>query len=129
VPDARADHDPGAVVDRLLRAIEVGDVDAVRATYAPDATIWHNHDDVSQSVEENLRVLGWMVARTSTRTYDDIRRYPFAGGIAQQHVLRIVFSDGRSATLPAALFVWVDDGRVTRIEEYLDAASALAAFT
>ena len=104
-------------------------MEAVRATYTPDATIWHNHDDITQTVEQNLRVLGWMVAGTTTRPYADIRRYTFPGGVAQQHVLHLGFSDGRTAALPAALFVWVDGGCVTRIEEYLDAASALAAFT
>jgi ketosteroid isomerase-like protein len=120
--------DPAAVVDRLLSAIEAGDVETVRATYSPDATIWHNHDGVAQTVDENLRVLTWLVARTTTRTYEEIRRYPFDGGIVQQHVLRIGFDDGRSAALPAALFVWVDGDRVKRIEEYLDAAGAATAF-
>ena len=120
---------PSAAVDRLLRAIEAGDVDAVRAAYAPDAQIWHNHDDVTQSVDENLRVLTWLVERTTERRYDQIRRHVLDDGrVVQQHVLRVTFPDGRAAALPACLFVTTRDGHVARIEEYLDAESATRAF-
>ena len=118
-----------AAVDRLLRAIEAGDVAAVRAAYTPDAQVWHNHDDVTQGVDENLRVLTWLVDRTATRRYEDVRRHVLDDGrVVQQHVLRVSFPDGRSASLPACLFVTTRDGRVARIEEYLDAASATRAF-
>ena len=126
---AMSPTDPSAAVDRLLAAIEAGDVDAVRAAYAPDAAVWHNHDDVTQSVDENLRVLAWLVARTSERRYDQIRRHVLDDGrVVQQHVLRVTFADGRVAALPACLFVTTRHGLVTRIEEYLDAASAARAF-
>jgi ketosteroid isomerase-like protein len=57
-----------------------------------------------------------------------VRRHATPTGFAQQHVLRLTFPDGRTADLPAAIFVEVRDGRVTRIDEYLDTASVAAAF-
>jgi ketosteroid isomerase-like protein len=124
VPD-----DPAATVDRLIVAIEGGDADGVRAVYAPDVAVWHNHDGVEQGLEDNLRVLTWLISRTAERRYDEVRRHVLDDGrVVQQHVLRLRFADGRTADLPACLFVTVADGRISRIEEYLDESSARRAF-
>ncbi len=32
------------IAERFFRAIEAGNVEAIRAIYAPDAVIWHNND-------------------------------------------------------------------------------------
>src|SRR5437764_1941469 len=49
-----------AVADRLISAIQAGDIDTVRSIYAPDAVVWHNNDNATQTVEENLRTLTWI---------------------------------------------------------------------
>ena len=54
------------VADRLFKAIERGDVDSIRNNiYAADAKIWHNFDDMVQSVDENLATLKWAVERSA----------------------------------------------------------------
>ena len=45
------------VAARFFAAIEAGDIDTVRATYAPDAVVWHNHDGAVQTRDENVRTL------------------------------------------------------------------------
>jgi ketosteroid isomerase-like protein len=45
------------IVSRFFDAIEAGDIETVRAIYAPRAVIWHNDDLVEQSVPDNLKVL------------------------------------------------------------------------
>jgi ketosteroid isomerase-like protein len=108
---------------RLFAAIEAGDVDAVRSIYAPDAVIWHNHDGVEQSVDENLRVLRWMVRSCSDVRYTEVRRSSTDTGFVQQHVLRLVSPAGEALAIPACIVGTVDgDGRITRIDEYLDSA-------
>lgn len=57
------------VAERFFRAVEAGDVEAIRAIYAPDARIWHNHDGVEQTVDENLRVLAWVAKHLINRRY------------------------------------------------------------
>lgn len=121
-----SDADTAAAVDRLLAAIEAGDVDAARAAYAPHARIWHNFDGLEQDVDENLRSLAWMVRRFAGRRYVDVRRVPFAGGLVQQHVLELTRADGAVVRMPAMLRLEVADGLVTRVEEYLDPAPARA---
>ena len=36
------------IAERFFRAIEAGNVEAIRAIYAPDAVIWHNNDNLEQ---------------------------------------------------------------------------------
>lgn len=109
---------------RLISAIEAGDVAAARATYAPDARIWHNFDQQEQTVDENLATLGWMVGAVPERRYEDIVRHTTATGIVQQHVLRGTTATGKKLDMPACIIATIVDDRITRIEEYLDTAQA-----
>ncbi len=112
------------LAERLFNAIEAGDVDAVRALYAPDAVIWHNFDRVEQSVEDNLRVLKWMASTFKVRSYDDVRRTVYDGGFVQQHLLRLTKADGTVVELPACIVATCTADHITRIDEYLDSAQA-----
>ena len=118
--------DSAAVAQQLFDAIERGDVDALRGLYHTDARIWHNTDGAEQSVDENLRVLRWLVRNTSLRRYEEVRREMLATGFVQMHVLRLELGTGRSVRIPACLVVRVAHGRITRIDEYLDSAQVAA---
>jgi ketosteroid isomerase-like protein len=120
--------DINALADRLVGAIEAGDVEGVAAIYADDAVIWHNTDQIEQPKADNLAVLGWLVKHTASREYREIRRSGIEGGFVQQHVLHVEFADGRSADLPACLVVRVAGDRIVRLDEYLDGAAVAATF-
>jgi ketosteroid isomerase-like protein len=107
------------IAERFFTAIERGDLDAVKAIYAPDARIWHSHDLKEQSVEENLRVLAWMSRNLPNRRYRVHRRVPIPGGFLQQHTLEAL-TQGGPFTMPACIVVEVKDGRIARLQEYLD---------
>ena len=114
-----------AIAERFFRAIEAGDVEGIRAIYAPDAVIWHNNDQREQTVEENLRVLSWVVRNLKNRHYRVTRRVAFAGGFLQQHVLEAETPNG-SFSMPACIVVEIKDGRISRLDEYLDSAHTAA---
>jgi ketosteroid isomerase-like protein len=114
------------VAERLFAAIERGDVDAVRALYAPDVEVWHNYDNLSQNLDQNLRTLAWMVKNVADRRYEEVRRQPIPGGVLQQHVLRGTAPNGTQLHVPSCMLITVVHGRITRIEEYLDAAQFAA---
>ncbi len=107
---------------RFVGAIERGDTEAVRACYHPDARIWHNDDGVEQTVDENLRVLSWMVRTLPSRHYDVSRLDALPDGFVQQHVLRTTLPGGGTWELPACVVVRVQDGLIVRLDEYLDSA-------
>lgn len=111
------------VAGRLFKAIERGDVAAIREIYAPGAKIWHNNDGATQTVEQNLAVLGWVVANISEIAYTEIRRQATPTGFVQQHVMRgRVKTSGKELRLPACIICEVEHGKITRLDEYFDSA-------
>ncbi len=111
------------LAELFFRALERGDIDAIRSIYAPDARIWHNHDRKEQTVEENLKVLAWVARNLTNRRYRVQRRVAIPGGFLQQHVLEAETAGG-PFSMPACIVVEAKDGRITRLEEYLDSAQA-----
>jgi ketosteroid isomerase-like protein len=116
--------DVGAFADRFMAALEASDREAVRAFYAPDAKLWHNFDNVDQSVDENLKMFEWMARKLPQRRYRILRREPLADGWLQQHVLEGQLPDGRSLQLHACCVITMKNGLITRLEEYVDPAQA-----
>ena len=111
-----------ALANRLMAAIEAGDVDTIKTCYAPDVRIWHNFDEIDQTLEDNMKVMHWMARRLLERKYTiESRRY-FADGWVQQHVLTGVTPDGTPFRMPACIICTVKDGKIVRLEEYLDTA-------
>lgn len=114
------------LADRFMNAVAAGDVATVEAIYADDATIWHNFDKLDQSKAENIATLKGLHRSLTNFRYEEIRRTIVPDGYYQQHVLRAAAKNGE-LDLPAALRVYVADGRITRVEEYLDTAQVGAA--
>jgi len=111
------------VATALFTAIQAGDVAAVADLYADDAVIWHNFDGIAQPREANLAVLAWMTANVRDLRYEEIQRHEIDGGFVQQHVLRGTAASGAALDVPCCLVVQVDgDGKISRIDEYLDTA-------
>lgn len=115
-----------AFAEKFLGAIESGDTATVRACYADDAAIWHNNDGVTQTVEQNMAVLGWFIAKLPGRHYRVVRRVALPDGFLQQHVLEATLPDGTRWEMPACVIVRIENGRITRLDEYLDSAHTKA---
>ena len=118
-----ASPDPLEVADRLFAAICSGDLDALRQLYAPTLKVWHNVDRTEQSLEENLRVLAWVVKNVAGLRYENVRRQRTESGFVQQHVLRGTLPGGKPLEVAACLVCGVEGGRITWIDEYLDSAA------
>ncbi len=112
--------------ERFIGAIQAGDVEAVRASYAPDAKIWHNHDGVEQTVDQNLKVLAWFARTLPGRRYRVLRREALPDGFLQQHVLEASLPDGTDWAMDACVVVRMRDGLIVRLDEYIDSAQAAA---
>ena len=106
------------LVDRMVRAIEAGDLDGVRACYSPSITVWANFDQRARDIESSSRVLRWLVDQTSQRRYEIRRRIEIEGGVLQQHVLHgTVAATGKDYAMPACLVIRIDDGLITHIDD------------
>ncbi len=119
-----------AEIETLARsffdAIEAGDVDAVAACYAEDAVIWHNTDDAETSKAENVATLANFIRYIPERRYEARRLTAFPGGFVQQHRLKGKRKDGVEVELTACIVCAVAGGRITRLDEYFDAAQVAA---
>jgi ketosteroid isomerase-like protein len=118
-----------ALADKLFTAIAGNDTDALRAeVYAPDVVVWHNNDDHEQRIDENLKVLRWLHRNVAAKRYEEVRRQATPTGFVEQHVLRGTAPNGTELNIFACLVVTVANGRIVRIDEYLDgnAVAALA---
>ena len=112
-----------SIADRLFSAIEAGDVDAVAAMWSDDVTVWHTGDKKPSEKARAIRVIEWFVSATTDRHYEVLDRQFFDGGFVQQHILSGTARNGTPYSLRVGIIIRVGpDGRITRIDEYLDPA-------
>jgi ketosteroid isomerase-like protein len=113
-----------ALADRLTRAYEQNDIDTITDCYAPDAAIWHNLDEVDQTVAEQLDATRWLNEKLTDLKYEILTRSFFDGGYVQQYVVHgTVTASGEPFRMSLCMRVEVSDGRISRLDEYLDSAN------
>jgi uncharacterized protein len=115
-----------AFAERFVSAIQTGDVEAVRACYAPDAKLWHNTDDIEQTVDQNMAVLNWFIKTLPDRYYRVLYRAALKDGFVQQHILEATLPDGTKWKMFACVVVRIENGVIVRLDEYLDSAQGKA---
>ena len=111
-----------ALAKSFFDAVEKGDIDTLYGCYAPEAKIWHNTDDAEQTRDDNAATLKGFVSRISNRVYANRRLEVFESGFVQQHELQGVRSDGVAVRLTACIVCAVENGQITRLDEYFDSA-------
>lgn len=113
-----------AFADRFIDALNAGDAARVKEFYTRDGTVWHNFDDLDQPLADNLKMLEWFVRKAPARRYRVVRRELLPGGWFQQHVLEAQLPNGRQLKLHACCVITLQEGRIKRVEEYVDPAQA-----
>jgi ketosteroid isomerase-like protein len=106
----------------LFDAVEAGDLDTVASCYAPDMAFWCNLTGTEQSREQNLETLRDGAAILRRRTYDDRMISTFDDGFVAQYTVTAIAHDGSRRSLWACLVATVHDGRIVRMDEYLDSS-------
>jgi ketosteroid isomerase-like protein len=111
------------IAKRLISAITAGDAAAVEALYHDDLVGWQNFSGRELNRRQMLKIIRVLTADVKDLRYDDIRVTPTSRGFVQQHVLRATAKDGRPVACAACLVVEIADGRIRRIDEYMDGAA------
>ena len=112
-----------ALAKRFFDAVQNGDPDTLEAIYDPGVEIWHNTDRLTVTRDENLKTLRSFIARAPKRSYTDRRLIAYPGGFVQQHLLIAEQPNGKVLELPACIVCAVENGRITRLDEYFDSAA------
>jgi ketosteroid isomerase-like protein len=108
-------------LDALNHVIETGESDDFLACLAPGAVVWHNHDDLEVDAIDNLKGIGMLQEMVDGVRVDVVRRAEIPGGEFAQVVMRgTVKATGRQLAGRNCLFVFETDGKITRIDEYVD---------
>ena len=105
---------------RFFDAIERGDYDGVAQLYAPDFRMWVNLTGAESTAADNLAVLREGATLHRRRTYDDRIVNVFATGFVVQYSVNVVTHSGKRTSLSACVVAHCHNGRITRIDEYLD---------
>ena len=108
------------ILTSFFDSVERGDLDGIASLYDDDLAVWHSNDGVTQNKQENLKTLGWLT-RHALRRYEILERLVVGDKVAQRHRLHLTSLDGaRTWTGDAAIFFTLKDGRIVRIDEYID---------
>lgn len=112
-----SESDHLAIAERFKQAIESKDVARIRKCYAQDAVIWHSHDEIDQSAEDNLAMLAGVFKTCDTAEIDVLYRAATVDGYVQVHVARFSGPQGTREVRLCAV-AWCRDDKIDRIEEY-----------
>ena len=79
--------------------------------------------DTEQTVEEQLGATRWLNEQLNNLKYEIVSRDAFDGGYVQEYVVHGTLAHGGEAfRMPLCMTVTVRDGRIARLDEYLDSA-------
>jgi ketosteroid isomerase-like protein len=115
---------PLEVAAGLFDNIERKRVDGVAALYADDIAVWHNFSNAEQKKAENLAVLDGLTRSVASIRYEVLERVLLGDRVLQRHNLRCKMAAGDEIVIPACIFITVKNGRIVRIDEYLDTGQA-----
>jgi ketosteroid isomerase-like protein len=111
------------VADRLFEAIEHSDIAMIQQLWNDDIEVWKAGEDRARDKERALRVLTWVINRTTDRRYEILDRQLFDGGFVQQHILHADTIDGGSISMRVCIVIKLGaNGLISRIDEYFDPA-------
>lgn len=111
-----------AVAARYAAATRGNDTAAFLALCAPDATVWHNTDDTEVPVEHTAKAMAWLHRKVPDLAWTDISLLPTSTGFVSHSVMRGTAPGGPLQVHSCLIVTLDDDGLVTRIDEFIDAA-------
>lgn len=112
--------DVEALAARFFDALQAADVEALKALYAPDATMWMNTTGRTRPAREVLPFLPGMARRMPDRAYVDRRLTLTPDGFVQRYRLTGTRKDGARVAVDCCVICQVAEGRIARLEEYCD---------
>ena len=118
-----------AVANRFFGGLLAGDLAALEAACAPGSILWINLTEKERPLEASLPGFASLRSRVPDLRMEDVRRRGVAGGFVEQHVLAGTMPEGEPLRVVGCFVGTVQDGRITRLEEYVDGGQAGALST
>ena len=119
--------EPAAELAReLFAAVESNDAEAILDLYAEAAEIRSNVADGPAGPDDVVAAAAAIAAAVPDFAYEELSCEPTPSGFVRQHLLRGTASDGERFAVASCCVGIVAEGRVTRLDEYVDAAAFAA---
>jgi ketosteroid isomerase-like protein len=112
-------------VDKFFTALATGDQATCQALFTDDAVVWHNYTQQEQPKDDALAALAGLAHLQAH--FDIVGRDLVDNTCVQRHIVRMSLPNGEVAAIPAIQRISCVDGRIQRIEEYMDSAQMAAA--
>ena len=112
--------DMDRLAKRFFDALEATDIDALKALYAKDAVLWTNVAQREVAAHDVIPFLPIMARKMPDRRYADRSVTAFPGGFVHRHRLTGTRRDGARVSARCCAIVFVNEGQVVRVEEYVD---------
>ncbi len=111
------------LAEKLKKAFEDRDIDAITNLYSDDVVVWHNYDQIERTRKQALESAKWVVDEMSEFKIEDCNIFLISGGYIQQCVFRGVYKENKGAMETYAMIrIYCSDGKVDRVEDYSDPA-------
>jgi uncharacterized protein len=115
-----------AIANRFFDGLLAGDLEALRACCASGSVLWINVTERERPLEDSLPAFAGLRAKVPDLRMDGVRRRGMDGGFVEQHVLAGTMPDGEALRVVGCFVGTTEDGRITRLEEYVDGSQAAA---
>lgn len=116
--------DNAALAHSIFDAAEAGDINKFLSCFTADAVIWHNYDLIDQPVAEAVAQLGEVMKMVKGLKYADRRYISVPDGAVLQHTSQAELPNGQKLAVHHMLRLYIDGGKVRRVEEYIDTRQA-----
>lgn len=114
---------------KFLTYLQSGDYEKIRACYQPDCKIWHNFDNHTQTVDENMALLERMLGAAKEIEYVINRLELIEDGYLQHHTLKMTAKSGKIYSTEACVIATLTNGKLSDIKEWIDTKPLLPIFT
>ncbi len=112
------------IIDRFFGSTQPCDTAALRDCLTEDAIVWHSFDRKAMRPDDVVKTWEVMATAYPERGVTDVRRQQTPNVYVQQHLFVVRGKDGVRKAWPVCVVVQVRDGRIARLDEYIDLSAA-----
>ena len=110
--------------NRFFDGLLAGDLTELEAVCAPGSVLWINVTEQERPLSASLPGFARLRSTVPDLRMEAVRRRGVPGGFVEQHVLVGTTPDGETLRVVGCFTGAVEDGRITRLEEYVDGGQA-----
>ena len=110
------------VANGFFNALLAGEAAALERLFAPHAVFWQNFLGREIPRDEFLAGFARLAHTVDDLHFEDVRRTATGAGFVEQHTLCGRTQSGAALAVRGCFIAAVEDGRIVRLNEYLDSA-------